>query len=223
MVVTWPVRSRRALWGRGSRSGPRPGMAPVREGEMASWSGVVRSVVLGAGLIILISACNSGGESKGSTNSASVTPTIAADVPVGFDACKDLPQALIQSEKLKNKGADTTDRPGGFKWRGCIWVQSDGYFGTIDTTTITLAMVRANKDFTVAEEFNVGGRAALTYSPSEQNDLKEHCLLSVEMKGGSLEVSISNPPSAKLTASQHSCDIAKRLADGIVPAIPATL
>ncbi|MEV4239064.1 DUF3558 domain-containing protein [Nocardia sp. NPDC049737] len=200
-------------------------MALAREDEMASWSGVVRGVVLGAGVVMLASACNSGGESKGNTNTASATPTIAADVPAGFDACKDIPQALIQSEKLKNKGADTTDRPGGIKWRGCGWVQAggDGYAGSIDTTTITLAMVRANKDFKVAEEFSMGGRAALTYSPSAQNDLKEHCILNVEMKGGSLEVSIINPPSAKLTASQHSCDIAKRLAEGIVPAIPATL
>ncbi|MGY4102607.1 DUF3558 domain-containing protein [Nocardia sp. R16R-3T] len=197
----------------------------MREDEMAGWSGVVRSVVLGATLIMLIAACNSGGESKGDTNNASATPTIAADVPAGFDACKDLPQTLIQSEKLKNKGADNTDRPGGIKWRGCGWVQAggDGYAGSIDTTNITLAMVRANKDFTVDKEFTVAGRAALTYGPSEQNDLKEHCILSVEMKGGSLEVSIINPRSAKLTASQHSCDIAERLAEQIVPAIPATL
>lgn len=193
---------------------------------MASWSGVVRGVVLGAGVVVLASACNSGGESKGNTSSASATPTIAADVPAGFDACKDIPQALIQSEKLKNKGADTTNRPGGIKWRGCGWVQSggDGYFGSIDTTNITLAMVHANSQFTVTEDLNIGGRAALTYRPSDdQTDQHEHCILIVEMKGGSLEVSISNPPSAKLTASQHSCDIAKRLAEGIVPAIPATL
>ncbi|WP_330252193.1 DUF3558 domain-containing protein [Nocardia sp. NBC_00565] len=189
---------------------------------MASWSGVVRGVVLGAGVVVLVSACNSGGESKGNTNSASATPTIAADVPAGFDACKDLPQALIQSEKLKNKGADTTDRPGGMKWRGCIWVQSDGYAGTIDTTNITLAMVRANKDFTVDEELTVAGRAALTSHVTGQ-DPHADCVINVEMTSGSLEISINNPPSAKLTASQHSCEIAKRLAEQIVPAIPATL
>ncbi|MFI6778742.1 DUF3558 domain-containing protein [Nocardia sp. NPDC050412] len=181
-------------------------------------------MVLAAGLIMLISACNSGGESNGDTNIASATPTIAADVPAGFDACKDLPQALIQSEKLKNKGADTTDRPAGFKWRGCIWVQSggDGYAATIDTTNITLAMVRANKDFAVDEEVTVAGRAALTSHVTGQ-DSKADCAINVELKGGSLEISVGNPPSAKLTASQHSCDIAKHLAEGIVSAIPATL
>ncbi|WP_245721213.1 DUF3558 domain-containing protein [Nocardia pseudovaccinii] len=193
---------------------------------MASWSGVIRGAVLGAGLIMLVSACNSGGESKGSTNSASATPTIAADVPTGFDACKDIPQSVIQQEQLIKPTPDITDRPGGYKWRGCDWVQrgGDGYAVTIDTTNITLAIVRANSQFTVTEESNVAGRAALTYRPSDdKTDQHENCVLIVDMRGGSLEVGITNPRSAKLTAAQHSCDIAKRLAEGIVPAIPATL
>ncbi|MEV4127780.1 DUF3558 domain-containing protein [Nocardia sp. NPDC049707] len=196
----------------------------MREDEMASWSGVVRGMALGAGLIILVSACNSGGESKGSTNTAAVTPTIAADVPAGFDACKDLPQALIQSEKLKNKGPDTADRPGGIKWRGCGWVQAggDGYAATIDTTNLTLAMVRANKDFTVDEELTIAGRAALTSHVGAQ-DPHADCLINVELKGGSLEITINNPPWLRDTGNQHACEIAKRLAGQIVPTVPATL
>ncbi|MEV6138793.1 DUF3558 domain-containing protein [Nocardia sp. NPDC051990] len=196
----------------------------MREDEMASWSGVVRGAVLGAGLIVLVSACNSGGELKSSTNSASVTPTIASDVPAGFDACKDLPQDLIRSEKLKNKGPDTVDRPGGIKWRGCGWVQAggDGYAATIDTTNITLVMVRANKDFAVDEELTVAGRAALTSHVGAQ-DPHADCLINVELKGGSLEITINNPPWLRNTGNQHACDIAKRLAGQIVPAIPAAL
>lgn len=191
---------------------------------MASWSGVVRGVVLGAGMVMLVSGCNSGGESKGDTSGASATPTIAADVPAGFDACKDIPQALVQSEKLKNKGPDTTDRPGGIKWRGCDWVQSDGYATTIDTTNITLAMVHTNSRYAVTEDLNVGGRAALTYRPSDdQTDEHENCVLLVDMKGGGLEIGITNPSSRRISGNQHSCDIAKRLAGGVVPAIPATL
>ncbi len=190
---------------------------------MASWSSVVRGVVLGAGLIMLVSACNSGGESKGgNANSTSVTPTVAADVPAGFDACKDLPQSMIQQEQLIKPEPDQTDRPGGIKWRGCGWIQSDGYGATIDTTNITLAMVRANKDFTVDEELTVGGRAALTSHVSGQ-DPHADCAINVELKGGSLEISIDNPPSRRKSGNQHSCEIAKRLADQIVPAIPATL
>lgn len=193
---------------------------------MAYWSGLVRGAVLGAGLIMLVPACNSGGESKGSTNSASVTTTIAADVPAGFDACKDIPQSVIQQEQLIKPTPDITDRPGGYKWRGCDWVQrgGDGYAVTIDTTNITLAIVRTNSQFTVTEESNVGGRAALTYRPSDdKTDQHEHCILIVEMRGGSLEVSDTNPRSRRNTGNQHACDIAKRLAEGIVPAIPATL
>ncbi|MFI6362503.1 DUF3558 domain-containing protein [Nocardia sp. NPDC050630] len=175
---------------------------------------------------MLVSGCNSSGEAKGNTSSASATPTIAADVPAGFDACKDIPQSVIQQEQLIKPTPDITDRPGGYKWRGCDWVQrgGDGYAVTIDTTNITLAMVRTNSQFTVTEESNVAGRAALIYRPSDdKTDQHENCILIVDMRGGSLEVSVTNPPSAKLTASQHSCDIAKRLGERIVPAIPATL
>jgi hypothetical protein len=197
-------------------------MAPVREDEMASWSGVVRGVVLGAGVVVLVSACNSGGESKGSTSSASATPTIAADVPMGFDACKDIPQSVIQQEQLIKPDPDKADRPGGTKWRGCGWVQSDGYSPTIDMTNITLAMVRANKDFTVDEELTVAGRAALTSHVSGQ-DPHADCAINVEVKGGSLEISVDNPPSRRKSGNQHACEIAKRLAGQIVPAMPATL
>ncbi|RDI54209.1 DUF3558 domain-containing protein [Nocardia mexicana] len=191
---------------------------------MASWGKVVRGAALGAGVVALVAGCNSDGGGTDGTTKASATSTVAADVPAGFDACKDIPQSVLQSEQLKNKGVDSKDGNGGVKWRGCIWVQSggDGYGGTIDTTNITLPMVRANKEFTVAEELSVSGRPALTYALSGQ-DLRAHCILSVEMKGGSLEVSIDNPSSAKQTAGQHSCDIAKRLAGQIVPAIPASL
>ncbi len=185
---------------------------------MASWSGVV----LGAGLIMLVSACNSSGESKGNTTSVSATPTVATDVSAGFDACKDLPQALIQSEELKNKGVDNHDGNGGIKWRGCIWIQSDGYSTTIDTTNITLAMVRANHDFAIDDELTVAGRPALTSYVSGQ-DPKADCVINVELKGGSLEISVDNPASRRKSGTQHSCEIAKRLAVQVVPAIPATL
>ncbi|WP_433761872.1 DUF3558 domain-containing protein [Nocardia sp. CA-135398] len=196
----------------------------MREDEMASWSGVVRGVVLGAGLILLVSACNPGGESKGTANSASATPTIAADVPAGFDACKDLPQTVIQQEHLIKPDPDKKDGAQGIKWRGCGWIQAggDGYAATIDTTNITLAMVRANHDFAVDEELTVAGRAALTSHVSGQ-DPHADCVINVELKGGSLEISIDNPPSRRNSGNQHSCEIAKRLAEGIVPAIPAAL
>ncbi|MBF6333887.1 DUF3558 domain-containing protein [Nocardia transvalensis] len=188
---------------------------------MASWGKVIRGAALGLGAVALVSGCNSGGGGSNGTTSASATPTIAPDVPAGFDACKGIPQSVIQSEHLIKPQVDTKDGRGGTKWRGCIWLQADdGYSATIDTTNITLAMVRANHEFTVAEELTVAGRAAITYRPSGQKNLSEHCLLNVEMEGGSLEISIVNPASRK-TGNQDSCEIAKRLAQGIAPAIPA--
>ncbi|GAB2691748.1 DUF3558 domain-containing protein [Nocardia thraciensis] len=187
---------------------------------MASWGKVVRGAALGAGVIALVAGCDSGGGGTEGSTGASATSTVAADVPAGFDACK-LPQSVVQSEQLINPEVDTKDGAGGIKWRGCGWIQSDGYGATIDTTNITLAMVRANKEFTVAEELSVAGRPAVAYGPADQKALQAHCLVSVEMKGGSLEISINNPPSRKKSGAQHSCEIAKRLAQGIVPAIPA--
>ncbi|MFF0495943.1 DUF3558 domain-containing protein [Nocardia aobensis] len=189
---------------------------------MASWGKVARGITLGVGVVAVVAGCDSGGGSSHVTNSVSATATVAADVPAGFDACQ-LPQSLIQAEKLKNKGTDTHDGGGGTKWRGCIWVVSDGYSASIDSTNITLDMVRANKDFTVGQELSVAGRPALAYGPANQNNLQTHCILSVEVRGGSLEVSVNNPPNRSATGGEDSCAIATRLAAGIGPVIPANL
>ncbi|MFJ1460814.1 DUF3558 domain-containing protein [Nocardia sp. N2S4-5] len=171
----------------------------------------------------VLTGCNSGGgESVSGSNSTSATPTVAADVPAGFDACTGLPQALLQAEQLKNKGVDNHDGGGGTKWRGCIWIQSDGYGATIDSTNITLPAVRANREFTVSEEMTIGGRPALTSFVGQQ-DPHTACTINVEIKGGSVEIAIDNPSSRRKSGSQHACDIAKRLADGIAPAIPSSL
>lgn len=186
---------------------------------MASWGKVARGGIAVLGLVGVLSGCNSGDGESGDA-SASATPTIAADVPAGFDACKDIPQSLLQAEQLIKPEVDSKDGNAGIKWRGCGWIQSDGYGATIDTTNITLAMVRANKEFTVVEELTIAGRPAVTSSVGSQ-DPHVDCAINVEMKGGSLEISIDNPRSRKKSGTQHSCDIAKRLAEGIVPAISA--
>lgn len=186
---------------------------------MASWGKPMRGGVAILGLTAVLSGCNSSdGDSVGS--SASPTHTIAAEVPAGFDACKDIPQSLLQSEQLIKPEVDSKDGNAGIKWRGCGWIQSDGYSATIDTTNITLDMVRANKEFTVAEELTIAGRPAVTSYLGGQ-DPHVDCAINVEMKGGSLEISIDNPRSRKKSGTQHSCDIAKRLAEGIAPAIAA--
>lgn len=149
---------------------------------MASWGKPMRGGIAILGLTAVLSGCNSSdGDSVGS--SASPTPTIAAEVPAGFDACKDIPQSLLQSEQLIKPEVDSKDGNAGIKWRGCGWIQSDGYSATIDTTNITLDMVRANKEFTVAEELTIAGRPAVTSYLGGQ-DPHVDCAINVEMKGG---------------------------------------
>ncbi|PSR61237.1 DUF3558 domain-containing protein [Nocardia sp. MDA0666] len=189
---------------------------------MASWGKAARGIALGVGVVAVVAGCNSGGGSKGNATSAPASATVASDVPAGFDPCKDLPQSLLVSEKLIKPDPDKQDGAGGIKWRGCGWIQSDGYSATIDMTNITLPMVRANKDFTVDQELNVGGRPALTSHVGQQNSQAD-CAINVELKGGSLEISIDNPPGRRKSAGEDACGIAQRLAEGIIPAIPATL
>jgi len=64
---------------------------------------------------------------------------------------------------------------------------------TIDTSNITLPMVRANKDFAVDKELTIAGRPALTSHVNGQ-DAQADCVINVEVKGGSLEISVENPP-----------------------------
>ncbi|OXR39634.1 hypothetical protein B7C42_08297 [Nocardia cerradoensis] len=188
---------------------------------MVSWGKAARGIALGVGVVAVAAGCNSGDGSSNATKSVSATAAVAADVPAGFDACN-IPQSVVQSEELKNKGVDSQDGAGGIKWRGCRWIQPDGYSATIDTTNITLAMVRSNKDFSVDEEVTVAGRSALTSHVAGQ-DPHADCVINVEIKGGSIEISIDNPPTRRKSGDQNSCGIAKRLAGEIAPAIPASL
>lgn|GEM_PF-2316884 len=196
------------------------------EDEMASWGKVIQGGVLGASTILLIAGCNSGGgqAAQGATK-APTTSTIAPDVPAGFDVCKDIPQSVLQAESFGNPDPDIHYADGAVKWRGCGWDQKggDGYSVTIDMTNITLPMARANKQFSVVKEMTIDGRPTVVYIPAGQQGTAEHCLMDVQVKGGSLELSVINDPSAKATAGQDSCEIGERLANEIVPALPSSL
>ncbi|MBF6262142.1 DUF3558 domain-containing protein [Nocardia farcinica] len=202
--------------GRRSRSAPRCPRIPASEG---CWMGS-RSVVggvLALGVVVVLGGCDSSVDGDaGSTEST--TATVAADVPTGFDPCEDIPQSVLDSENLTMKLNADSDVSGGIKWRGCRWVQPDGYAASIRITNITVDMVRS-KNFPDARETSIDGRAAIT---SRQVD--EHpeavCTLNVEMRGGSLELNLSNPPSRKNTGSRDTCALTTGLAQKVVPAIP---
>jgi len=149
----------------------------------------------------------------------SATPTIAPDAPTGFNGCQ-LPQSVIAAEHL-NSEPESSDAKGngGVRWRGCSFVayEGDGYGVDIRTTNITIPMIRANTRFTIAETLTIDGRQTVTYHQTGEINPREHCLLEVEMKGGGLEISLDNMASNKVTGSQASCDIAKRLAGELTP------
>ncbi|MEU0876504.1 DUF3558 domain-containing protein [Nocardia brasiliensis] len=154
-------------------------------------------------------------------STSSSKPGLAADVPSGYDPCNDIPQGVLDSEQLRSKDKEDANAAGGVKWRGCAWIQTDGYSPTIRTTNITVDMVR-DKQFQDAVEFTVNGRRAI--STRQNSDHPEAvCSVNVEMKGGSLEVFLSNPPSRKKTGALDTCQLARTLTEKVVPTMPASV
>ncbi len=191
---------------------------------MTSKSNAWRVGVLALGAAFVLVGCGSsvGGDATPSGSSTATTNAgtgVAADVPSGFKPCDDIPQNVLDSEKLRMKIPADSDASGGIKWRGCQWVQSDGYGASIQTTNITVDMVKG-KNFRDAREFTIGGRRAI--STRQVDDHPEAaCTLNVEMRGGSLEFNLSNPPSRKNTGHLDTCSLTQALAEKVVPTLPA--
>lgn len=172
-------------------------------------------VALVSGAVLALTGCESSTEGT----SAPVAPSMAPDVPAGFNPCTDVPKSVLDAEGLKMPTPDDTELSGGAKWRGCIWASADGYAVGIQTTNLTLDMVR-DKAFPETEEFTLGSRQALSTRRSEGNP-EESCYVNVEMAGGSLQFRLTNPASAPDTGHLDSCDLARELAGEVEPSIPA--
>ncbi|TQM31834.1 uncharacterized protein DUF3558 [Nocardia bhagyanarayanae] len=190
---------------------------------MTSKSNAWRVGVLALGAAFVLVGCGSsvGGDANpsGSATATNVGTGVAADVPSGFKPCEDIPQSVLDSEKLRMKIPADSNASGGIKWRGCQWVQSGGGYGaTIQTTNITLEMVRDRK-FRDTQEFTLDGRRAISTRQIEDRP-ETTCTLNTEMQGGSLEISLTNPSTAT-TAHLDTCELTRALAQKIVPAIPA--
>ncbi|MBH0775853.1 DUF3558 domain-containing protein [Nocardia bovistercoris] len=179
----------------------------------SSW----RPVLLVIGAVLVLAGCDTSSDTVATSTPAK--PSVAPDVPSGFDPCTDIPQSVLASEKLLDKTKDDSNASGGIKWRGCLWAKTDGYAVSIRTTNITIEMVKA-KHFPETNEYIIGGRQAVTSRQSErQSELA--CNLDVKMQGGSLEFLLTNSPSNRLTGSRDSCDLVRELAEKVVPSIPA--
>ncbi|MGY0500797.1 DUF3558 domain-containing protein [Nocardia sp. FBN12] len=180
---------------------------------------------MAVGAVLLVAGC--GGSTDGQAEGVETTTSgqgLAADVPAGFDPCRDIPKSVLDSERLRvassNNNADY-DGAGGVKWRGCSWAAPDSYAVGITTTNLTVDRVRANTKLTIRDEYMIGGRAAVAASRADNKDPRSVCTLTVAMQGGGLEFSLDNPESNELTGHLDTCQLARGLAEKVVPLIPA--
>ncbi|MEV4126702.1 DUF3558 domain-containing protein [Nocardia sp. NPDC049707] len=190
---------------------------------MTSRSKSLRLAAIGVGAAVVLAGCGSSDKgnaqpSGGASGSSGSTVGLAADVPAGYDPCNDVPQAVLDSEKLRHKEKEDSNASGGIKWRGCIWAQTDGYGARIQTTNITVDAVR-EKNLPDAHEFTINSRRAISTRQVDEHP-QWACTLDVEMKGGSLEFNLSNPPSRKNTGQLDSCELTRALAEKVVPTMP---
>ncbi|MGI5216991.1 DUF3558 domain-containing protein [Nocardia sp. CA-290969] len=171
-------------------------------------------IALVGGAVLALTGCESAPEGE----AAESTPAMAPDAPTSYDPCTDIPQGVLDSENLRNKNDDDFSG-GGVKWEGCGWVQPDGYAVGIQTTNLTLQMVR-DKGYPGTVEFTISGRKAIT-SQRQETHTDASCNLNVEINGGSVEFGLSNPPSNRNTGHLDTCALARGLAEKVVPTIPA--
>ncbi|WP_431957680.1 DUF3558 domain-containing protein [Nocardia lijiangensis] len=183
--------------------------------------------VLAAGVGLVGCGGSTEGEARpsgGVTSSAATGSGLAVDVPTSYNPCTDVPEGVLKSERLAKAVADNktkADGPNGTKWRGCSWVMSggNGYATSIQATNLTIPYIRANY-FNDVHEITIAGRPAITARRSDTR-ASEVCSINVEMKGGSLEFQIDNPPSRRETGHIDTCQLGVTLAEKVVPTLPA--
>ncbi|WP_433601006.1 DUF3558 domain-containing protein [Nocardia sp. CA-135953] len=188
---------------------------------MSSRGNALCGIASAVGAVLLLSGCGSStdGEAKPASTSTSAGPSLAADVPRTYDPCKDVPQSVLDSEKLGMKSTANGDAGGEVKWRGCAWVRPSSYGVSIRTTNLTIDVIRS-RNFPETTEFTIDGRRAISTRQFDGPFIKEACTVDVEMRGGSLEFNLTNPKSTN-TGSLDSCNLARDLAEKVVPSLPA--
>ncbi|WP_225725505.1 MULTISPECIES: DUF3558 domain-containing protein [unclassified Nocardia] len=182
-------------------------------------------VVLGAGPFLAGCGSSTDGTPQSSTPATTSTASgsgLAADAPTGYNPCTDVPQSVLDSEKLHkavtNNRSDL-DGPGGVKWRGCGWVRSNGYAVDIRVTNLTIPYIRG-RGFADTRDLTIGGRKAIS-TRREDSSPSEVCSINVEIKGGSLEFGLDNPPSRRETGATDTCQLGMTLAEKVVATLPA--
>ncbi|WP_216903815.1 DUF3558 domain-containing protein [Nocardia alni] len=171
-----------------------------------------------AAVVLLVGACQPPDSSK---TSAAVTTTTVPSVPMAFDPCTDIPQSVLDSLQWTSKDS-AKNASGDIEWRGCSWVKSTEYGAVVYMTNATVGAVRA-QNFLYAQGFVVDGRRAIStiQDPDHQS---QQCTVDVAVKGGSLEIFLTNPEASDTPGStDSSCRIARDAAQQIVPLLPQGL
>ncbi len=181
----------------------------------------VGAVALAMGGVLLIAGCNSGGSAKPTGAATSTTAAMASDVPTGYDPCSDIPQSVLDSLQWTLK-LPRKNSAGNIVWRGCGWAKSTDYAVTVYMTNATVDVVRA-ENLLDPQEFTVDGRRAIS-TIQDPDHPSQQCTVDVAVKGGSLEVFITNSDASDPAGSADaSCQIARNAAQQIVPTLPASL
>ncbi|WP_433195396.1 DUF3558 domain-containing protein [Nocardia sp. CA-107356] len=189
---------------------------------MASRGKLVLGSAFAVGVVVLAGCgASTDGKAEPATATTGAGSSMAADAPSSYDPCKDVPQAVLDSEKLRRTRVVNDDTSAGVKWRGCAFIRSDGYGVSITTTNLTVDATRS-RNFPETTEFTVNGRRAISTRQFDGQYIKEACTVNVEMKDGSLDFNLNNPQSNRDTGSTDSCVLARGLAEKVVPSLPAT-
>ncbi len=176
----------------------------------------VRPGLLGIGVLALVVAGCSGPDTEPTALPAPTTTVVQPD----FDPCTDIPQSVLKSEGLMLTGPEDWERDG-TKAHGCgyaVVMDESGYDVRIVRTTRTLADIRQRFPDSYREQ-KFGGRTGAFYALFPEEGA-ESCVVNLEMKTGSLQFDLANPPSGKATGHLNSCDLVTNLINKVLPLIP---
>ncbi|HLS79512.1 MAG TPA: DUF3558 domain-containing protein, partial [Nocardia sp.] len=152
--------------------------------------------VLAVGAALVLAGCESTSEPESESSTTSASTNMQTEAPTAYNPCTDVPQEILDAEKLKMP-REQTSSVSGIEWQGCMWVQSDGYAATIQTSNISVDMV-IEKNLLDTRELEIAGRRSVSSRRVEDHS-EAVCTVNVEIVGGSLEFNLSNPPSRKNT------------------------
>ncbi|WP_169816287.1 DUF3558 domain-containing protein [Nocardia miyunensis] len=169
---------------------------------------------------LLVAGCGPSGSQPASERSSSSSAAIAPDVPTGYDPCTQIPQNVLNDFQL-HSSIPSENSANGTKWEGCQWVRSNWYGIAIQVTNATIDMIR-DQHYQDTQEFTIGNRRAISSRQAPDHPMQQ-CTVNVEIKGGTLEFFLTNPADDSVGGNKNSCDMAREIANRVVPPLPSSI